>query len=101
MRKLLGTYGMVLGTTYLVVFVLLVIIYRKILKKIRRMRGKYGECTHRARYCQGEKFEMTIYCLTASLLVEGRGKGLVNYLQLARIHGCISAVSVDEGKNAT
>jgi len=36
-----------------------------------------------------------------TLLVEGRGKGLVNYLQLARIHGCIPAISVDEGKNST
>ena len=47
MRKLLATYGMVVGTNYLVVFVLLVIIYRKILKKIRNMRVKYGEYTHR------------------------------------------------------
>ena len=30
---------------------------------------------------------------------EGRRKGLVNNLALARIHGSIPAVSVDEGKN--
>ena len=29
----------------------------------------------------------------------GRRKGLVNNLALARIHGCIPAVSVDEVKN--
>ena len=42
--------------------------------------------------------EMNIPGGSQTLLVEGRGKGLVNYLQFARIHGCIPAISVDEGK---
>ena len=37
-------YGLGVGTNYLVVFVLLVIIYYKILKKIKRMRMKFGKC---------------------------------------------------------
>ena len=36
-------YGVVVGTNYLVVFVLLVIIYYKILKRIKRMRALHGE----------------------------------------------------------
>ena len=37
------SYGAVVGTNYLVVFVLLVIIYYKILKRIKRMRALHGE----------------------------------------------------------
>jgi len=33
--------------------------------------------------------------------VEERGKDLVNYLQLALIHGCIPAVCVDEAQRPT
>ena len=44
MRMLLVTYGLGVGTNYLVVFVLLVIIYNKILKKIKKMRMKFGKC---------------------------------------------------------
>ena len=44
MRKLLVTYGLGVGTNYLVVFVVLVIIYHKILKKINRMRMTLGKC---------------------------------------------------------
>ena len=43
MRKLVVTYGALLGTNYLVVFVLLVIIYYKILKRIKRMRNLHSE----------------------------------------------------------
>ena len=44
MRQLIASYGVVLGTNYLVVFVLLMVIYYKILRHIRKMRvtnGKY------------------------------------------------------------
>ena len=44
MRMLLVAYGLGVGTNYLVVFVLLVIIYYKILKKIKRMRMKFCKC---------------------------------------------------------
>ena len=37
------SYDVVVGTNYLVVFVLLVIIYYKILKRIKRMRALHGE----------------------------------------------------------
>ena len=43
MRKLVVTYGALLGTNYLVVFVLLVIIYKNILKRIRTLRKKHGQ----------------------------------------------------------
>ena len=38
-----SSYGVVVGTNYLVVFVLLVIIYYKILKRIKRIRVLHGE----------------------------------------------------------
>ena len=41
--KLIGSYGVVLGTNYLIVFVLLVVIYYKLLQHIKRMRQHYGE----------------------------------------------------------
>ena len=37
------SYDVVVGTNYLVVFVLLVIIYYKILKRIKRMRNLHSE----------------------------------------------------------
>ena len=37
------SYDVVVGTNYLVVFVLLVIIYYKILKRIKRIRVLHGE----------------------------------------------------------
>ena len=43
MRKLAVIYGALLGTNYLVVFVLLVIIYHKILTRIRILRKKHGQ----------------------------------------------------------
>ena len=43
MRMFIASYGMVVGTNYLVVFVLLVIIYYKILKRIKRMRNLHSE----------------------------------------------------------
>ena len=43
MRMLIATYGMVVGTNYLLVFVLLVIVYYKILKRIKRMRNLHSE----------------------------------------------------------
>ena len=43
MRRLAVMYGALLGTNYLVVFVLLVIIYHKILKRIRILRKKHGQ----------------------------------------------------------
>lgn len=51
MRKLLVAYGLGVGTNYLMVFVLLVIIYHKILKKINRMRltlGKFCRLTYQS-----------------------------------------------------
>ena len=43
LNMLIASYGLVVGTNYLVVFVLLVIIYWKILKRINRMRVNLGE----------------------------------------------------------
>ena len=43
MRMFIASYGLVVGTNYLVVFVLLVIIYYKILKRIKRMRIIHGK----------------------------------------------------------
>ena len=43
MRMLIASYGVVVGTNYLVVFVLLVIVYYKILKRIKRMRNLHSE----------------------------------------------------------
>ena len=43
MRMFIASYGVVVGTNYLVVFVLLVIIYYKILKRIKRMRNLHSE----------------------------------------------------------
>ena len=47
MRKLVASYGVILGTNYLLVFILLVIIYWKILKYIKRMRIAHGGCMRR------------------------------------------------------
>lgn len=43
MRKLVITYGTLIGTNYLVVFVLLVIIYIKVLQRIKVLRKRYGQ----------------------------------------------------------
>ena len=43
MRKLVASYGVVLGTNYFVVFVLLMVIYYKILRHIRKMRATNGK----------------------------------------------------------
>jgi len=43
MRKLVITYGTLMGTNYLVVFVLLVIIYIKVLQRIKVLRRRYGQ----------------------------------------------------------
>ena len=43
MRMLIASYGVVVGTNYLLVFVLLVIVYYKILKRIKRMRNLHSE----------------------------------------------------------
>ena len=43
MRMLIASYGVVVSTNYLVVFVLLMIIYYKILKRIKRMRNLHSE----------------------------------------------------------
>ena len=40
---LLATYGLVLGTHYLVGFILLVVIYTKVLRFIRRIRRELGK----------------------------------------------------------
>lgn len=42
MSMLIASYGLVVGTNYLIVFVLLVAIYYKILKRIKRMRRQHG-----------------------------------------------------------
>ena len=43
MSMFIASYGLVVVTNYLVVFVLLVIIYYKILKRIKRMRIIHGK----------------------------------------------------------
>ncbi len=40
------TYGVILMLHYLVCFILLVVIYRKLLRYIKSMRKEYGTCTH-------------------------------------------------------
>ena len=39
----IATYGLVLGTQYLVGFILLVIIYTKLLRYIKRIRNDFGK----------------------------------------------------------
>lgn len=43
---LLAVYGLVLGTHYLVGFILLVIIYSKLLRYIKQIRNEVGELTN-------------------------------------------------------
>lgn len=43
MRKLVASYAVILGTNYLVVFLLLVVIYWKTLRYIRTMKKAHGE----------------------------------------------------------
>ena len=51
MRYVVAIYGYVVGTNYLVVFVLLVIIYWKILRWIRILRRKNRELPHTQSLC--------------------------------------------------
>jgi hypothetical protein len=39
---LIATYGLVLGTNYLVGFILLVVIYTKLLRYIKKLRAEFG-----------------------------------------------------------
>lgn len=41
-RKLVIAYGLIVGTHYLVVFALLVVVYQKLLLHIRRVRRQLG-----------------------------------------------------------
>lgn len=44
-NTLIATYGFVLGTNYLVGFILLIIIYTKLLRYIKKMRAEFGKLT--------------------------------------------------------
>ena len=45
----IASYGLIVGTNYLVGFILLAVVYYKILKRIKRMRQRHGWCQGRGR----------------------------------------------------
>lgn len=58
---LIAAYGLVLGTNYMVGFILLIIIYTKLLRYIKKMRAEFGKLT--ANHALG----LLTHCLAVSL----------------------------------
>jgi len=108
MSMFIASYGLVVGTNYLVVFVLLVIIYYKILKRIKRMRiihGKWKEKEKRKKetdllplflgflYLEQNHSTHNLYGATEALIIRGQSqarKRVIYFLTVFIISGFFS-----------
>ena len=100
---LLATYGLVLGTHYLVGFILLVVIYTKVLKFIMKIRTEFGELrilkilASRSKqsyfYVEQTHFPGRQYGATGMMIIKGQSKAkrrVVAFLTVFVISGTMS-----------
>lgn len=74
---LIATYGFVLGTHYLVGFILLVVIYTKLLRRIKRIRNEFGKLVN---YTLDSVRPTSLLCLLEQTHFPGRQYGATSML---------------------